>query len=52
MMATAILGAEDEVEWIRGELTRAAGAATERLSFDFFIRPQYTLPRRQFAKPE
>ena len=52
-MATAILGAEDDVDGcIRGDLTRAGGTATERLSFNFFIRPQYTLPRRQFAKPD
>src|SRR5579859_1432592 len=45
IMAMAILGAEEDFDsGVRGGLTRTAGAATERLPCDFFIRLQYTLP--------
>jgi len=37
---------------VRGDLTREAVAEPERLPFDFFIRPQYTLPHRQWLFPE
>jgi hypothetical protein len=52
MMATAILGAEDDVDdWVRGALAPPNEAAAEGLLFDFFIRPQYTLPHRQWLFP-